>query len=286
MLVLAIAEPLVIIALGYLSKKYWNKVQLTRQELIAEHSLVMTLQEEKAVLSDRARSLEDRDSIRGDFVESLTHALRTPLAVVQTAAELLKNENLSENGQKYLGILKAQIKTAGKLVDDLLKSAQLEVGAIAPQVDTVRLGDWLDNVVQSFVPRAVTRRQSLICSVEPSMPPLLTDAQILEEIVGELLTNALKYSSSGSEIRAVAKFEKVGDREFHSIEISNPGFILSREREAIWDRFYRIPKSDPYNQGGTGLGLYLVKQMVTALNGRISLQVKATQGLIVFRIEL
>lgn len=284
LLVLAIAEPIVIIALGYLSYKYWERSRRQVGELELEHAQVLALQTENAVLSDRARSLEESDRIRGDFVESLTHALKNLLAVVRTAADLLDNEDLSDKGQRYLDMLKAHTMSAARLIDDVLKSTKLEVGAIEPRIDTLKLGDWLDNVVQGFVPRAITRRQSLVCSTEPGMPPLLTDSQMMKDVVSELLTNALKYSNPGSEVRAVAKFDKASDR--HIIEISNPGFILSREREAIWDRFYRIPKSDPYNQGGTGLGLYLVKQMVAALRGQISLRVKATEGLIVFRIEL
>lgn len=283
---LAIAEPLVIVGLGYLSYRYWEKAKLAQQELALEHAQTLALQAVNKELNAQALTMQESSDLRTDFVQSLTHALRGPIAITRTAVDLLENEeNLSDCGKRYLGILKAQAQTAGKLIDDLLESIQLEMGATELELSNIRLTDWLPNLVQAFTPRAASRRQDLVCSVQPGMPPLLTDARKLERAIAELILNALKYSKPVSgEIRVSATYDK--DRGSHIIEVSNPGFIHNREKEAIWERFYRIPKSDPTNQGGTGLGLYLVKQIVKKLEGNVSVQVKIAAELVVFRIEL
>src|SRR6476646_8342328 len=126
-LVLAIAEPTAIVLFGYISYRYWEKAKLAQQELALEHAQLESLQVVNQELNLLNRTMQESSDIRADFVQSLTHALRGPIAIVRTAVDLLENEeHLSDRGQRYLGILKAQAQTAGKLIDDLLESFQLE----------------------------------------------------------------------------------------------------------------------------------------------------------------
>ena len=284
LLVLAFAEPAVIVGLGFLSKRRWDKVLAAQQELLTEHSNVLTLQEEKALLSDRYDLLERDYSVQGDLVESLVHALSAPLSAIATAANLLQREQLSDRGQRYLSALKFQSQSANKLTKDLLKSKRLEQGCLPVQLSSIKIDDWLPNIVRGFVPSAVDRQLDVSHSVELPMPVLVTDAEILEDVLNELIRNAIKYSRPRTEVKVVASYDKKRDR--HIIEVSNDGIIFDRERDAIWDRFYRIPKSDAYSQGGSGLGLYCAKQSIKLLDGTIALRSVPTARLVVFRIEL
>jgi signal transduction histidine kinase len=283
-LVLAIAEPLVIIGLGYLSYKYWERSQRSLDFATREHDRVLALESEKVELSDRYLSLQRDYSVQGDLVESLVHTLSTPLSVIATAADLLQNEELSDRGEKYLATLKFQSQSASKLVKDLLKSVRLEAGMLELQLGSIKIDDWLPNIVRGFVPSAAARQLDISHSVELPMPVLVTDAEMLADVLNELIRNAIKYSRPRTEIKVVARFDKKRDR--HLIEVTNDGIIFDREREAIWDRFYRIPKSDLYNQGGSGLGLYCAKQSIKLLGGTIAMRSVPAKRLVTFLVEL
>lgn len=283
-LVLAITEPIVIAALAYRNYRNWQRSQRCKEAFEVEHIQVLALQSERDELSDRYTVLLQNHSVQGDLVEGLVHAIGTPLSAIAIAADLLSNEELSESGQKYLANLKAQAQSASKLVRDLLQSIRLDAGVVELCLVSIRLDDWLPNIVKGFLPYAMARQQDLGHSIELPMPTLVTDVKLLEGVVNELLRNALKYSRPRTEIKVLAFYDKGRDR--HIIEVSNDGIIFPREKDAIWDRFYRIPKSDVYNQGGSGLGLYCAKQSIKLLGGTIEMRSVPSERSVIFRIEL
>lgn len=150
------------------------------------------------------------------------------------------------------------------------------------------MSDWLLQVVKPFQERATNRQQILQLDVSPELPPLSSDIAGLERILSELLNNACKYTPSGQRIILEARVSQTGRSnlgEVVQLKVTNLGVkIPAEELPRIFDKFYRVPSSGPWKQGGTGLGLALVQKLVAHLDG--SVRVESTADQTCFTVEL
>lgn len=221
------------------------------------------------------------------------------------ASDLLSDANLLQKSVRYFQILKDECQREINLINDLLDLARLETGADVPTLTIVDLTDWLSQLVQPFLERAQNQQQVLTLNLPDRLPPIRTDLSRLERILAELLNNACKYTPAREQICLTVQVTQVkensqmdGREELSAVLISqgeedvilhiaitNSGVEISPEElTRIFDKFYRIPKNDPWRHGGTGLGLALVKKLLEPLNGTI--QATSEQGLTTFMIQL
>jgi signal transduction histidine kinase len=186
------------------------------------------------------------------------------------------------------------------LVNDLLDMRAIDADANPLELTSINLQDWIPHIVESFQPRAQTQQQKLQASFPPELPPLVSDLSSLTRILSELINNACKYTPSGEQIIVTAQAVREEENEQEAqgttsqasssldgiqISISNSGVeIPTEELSRIFDPFYRIPKSDPWKYGGTGLGLALIKKLIKQLQGKI--EVTSHQGWTTFTIIL
>jgi len=172
----------------------------------------------------------------------------------------------------YLGLLNRECQREIKLVNDLLEAVQLDADEEPLLLTVINLRDWLPHVVETFETTIKNQNQSLQFRLASDLLPFPTDLDYLEPIVTELLQNACKFSPAGATIAISAKPRNSDSTTTPLIEISvsNSGVeIPASEFTKIFDKFYRIPSSDPWKHGGTGLGLTLVQKRVKKLNGTI-----------------
>ncbi|XGV96410.1 MAG: ATP-binding protein [Leptolyngbya sp. BL-A-14] len=233
--------------------------------------------------------LEQLNYLKDDFLSSVSHELRTPMANIKMATQMLEilfkqteifNQEPNRIAQ-YFKVLHDECQREISLINDLLDLSRVESGADALTLTTQDLQHWIPSIASKFHDRAKSQQQHLLIDVPPHLPPLTTDFSCLERIVVELLQNALKYTPHGETIRLLA----AKTAEEMQLVVSNTGAeIAASELDRIFDKFYRIPNSDPWRHGGTGLGLALVKRLAEHLGAGI--HVKSANGQTTFSITL
>jgi signal transduction histidine kinase/CHASE2 domain-containing sensor protein len=233
------------------------------KEITARKQLERHLQQQVTDL----RGLSDR---KDEFLSLVSHELRTPLTNIRMAIELMSCSESSEETAYYLNILENECSREVKLINDLLDLQRIEAGAQSIQVTSIQLQPWLEALVLPFHKRAEKLQQRLELQITPVA--IATDAIYLEQILSELLNNACKYTPPGGLIRlqiAPSLQEKSGV----ILTLGNSGVTIPTQvLPKIFDKFYRIPQSDINRQGGSGLGLALVKRLVDLLQGQIQVQ--------------
>jgi signal transduction histidine kinase len=202
------------------------------------------------------------------------------MANIKMASEMLElylqrlpnRHELPSNIERYLQILKKECQRETGLINDLLDLARLESRDIPLNMSSLQLDTWIFALAKTFEERAQKQRQRF----QVHIPTLVIETELtyLERIVTELLHNACKYTPAGELIQISAQQE--GDRLILSVCNSGVEIPMS-ECDRIFDKFYRIPNNDPWKQGGTGLGLALIKKLVQQLHGTIQLHSAQSQ---------
>lgn len=215
--------------------------------------------------------------LKDDFLSSVSHELRTPMSNIKMATQMLEialkqagSFNTESNRiSQYFKVLQEESEREISLINDLLDLSRVESGTDALTLTTVALQRWLPELTSRFRDRTRRQQQQLLVEVPADLPPLTTDLNYLERAITELLQNACKYAAPQETIRVFAHAIADGLQ----IAVSNTGVeIAASERERIFDKFYRIPNSDPWKHGGTGLGLALVKRLIERLGANIHVE--------------
>lgn len=261
---------------------------ITEQKLAEQHRLAIDRARQLEVQMDELKRL---DLLKDDFLATVSHELRTPLSNIKMATQMLEivlqNQGMLSPGQEnqssriphYIKILRDQCNQELALVNDLLDLQRLNAKAYNLQSSPLRLQDWLPHLLESFEARFSEQQQQLTLSIEPSLPPIFLDQSSFARIITELLNNACKYTPKGGQVsisaHPVQSTEHLTEANSYrnnlvEIRVCNSGVQISpAELTRVFDQFYRIPQSDRWRQGGTGLGLTLVKSLVTYLGGTI-----------------
>lgn len=257
---------------------------LGHRDPIEEHS---QMHERTLELEAQMAELQKLNRMKDDFLSTVSHELRTPMANMKLALWMLRSSQSHEKRESYLRILEAECARETDLITDLLDMQRLEAGIGTMLSESIVLSDWLPCIMESFSVRTQERQQNLTLEVLPDLPPLIADSRSLERILMELLNNACKYTPPGQDIVVRAGRGPRSSGAWPTIELSvcNGGVeIPMKELPRIFEKFYRIPNHDPWKQGGTGLGLALVKKMVEHVGGTIS--VLSHSGNTTFAVEL
>src|SRR5207253_206122 len=197
--------------------------------------------------------LKKMDQVRRDFVANVSHELRTPLSILRGYIEtLLDNPKTSrEELVRILEVMERHSKRLGLLVEDLLTLAELESPKPDLQLGDVRLTEMLDNVVRDWEKKLAEKRLKAVVELVPDMSETIrADETRLQEILFNLLDNAVKYSRENGEIRL-----KAGRRDNQIVlSVSDNGIgIPKADLPRIFERFYRADKARSRELGGTGL---------------------------------
>jgi signal transduction histidine kinase len=249
---------------------------------IRQARLYQTAQEQVA-------ELERLNRLKDEFLSTVSHELRTPISNVRMAVYMLRQNVDEDRRRRYFEILESEATREAELIDDLLDLQRLEVSSYPIELQPLQLEPWLAEVVEPFYSRANHRQQSFSVNC-PSLPTLMSDGTILRRILAELLNNACKYTSSGSSIALRINVVMPTERR-HAIaephlliEVENQAVIPAKELPHIFEKFYRVPYADPWKQGGTGLGLALVRKLVHQLGGEID--VLSQDGITKFTVDI
>ncbi|MDX2216678.1 MAG: response regulator [Oculatellaceae cyanobacterium bins.114] len=245
---------------------------------------------------NQLQTLEHLNRLKDDFLSTVSHELRTPLTSMRLSIQLLERLIRESNAfeglhpaltrrlaksETYVKILQIECEREIGLVNDLLDLQRLETNQVSLNLVAIDLTTWLPQVIKELDIQVQNRQQTLHINLTDPLPSLQSDPTYLKRILFELINNAHKHSPEGASITVAATVENTQLR----LSITNTGVeIPLHERERIFDKFYRAMGNDPWKQGGTGLGLSLVKRLVKRLGGTV--EVTGEMGQTCFIVEL
>jgi signal transduction histidine kinase len=235
----------------------------------------------------QVQELAELNRLKDEFLSTVSHELRTPITNIKMAIQMLRTSTTDDRRAKYIRILEQEAVREADLINDLLDLQQLQVAPRQVELEPIVLHDWLPKLVEPFQPRFMARQQQFRLGELTDLPPFASEIASLRRILAELLNNACKYTAPGGQIELWVESEaapSAADAESLSFVIANQATIPAQELPKIFDKFYRCPKADPWKQGGTGLGLALVKKLVERLQGEI--HVSSLNGWTEFRVKL
>ncbi len=228
------------------------------------------------------RALEE---MRQDLVATVSHELRTPLAAIYGSALTLRRSDLQlDEGlqEKLLDVIAEESERLTDIVDDLLLVSQLDAGKRDVQIEQCDAPELVQSVIESartHLPKGVDVRFERPADLQP----VAADSGQLRQVMENLVDNAVKYSPDGGEIRV---FLEPADRHLRFAVIDRGLGIPSSERGRIFEKFYRLDPGMTRGIGGTGLGLYICRELVRRVNGRIWVEPNDDGGGSVFYVEI
>lgn len=215
-----------------------------------------------------------------DLISGFVHGLRAPLANLYLALRMMKLAPSQEEEEQYYNLAIRECERELELINSLLNLKQIIAGCYRPSYRSINLNSLVPDLFKVFEVRAKAQGQIISLDIDPELPTVVSDFTLINKILQELLHNACKYTERHGEICLEVDLASPGVE----IVISNSAQIPESSLPHLFDRFYRVPASDSFNQGGSGLGLAVVKDMVELLQGKI--QVTSQSGWTTFRIWL
>ena len=216
--------------------------------------------------------------IKSDFINNMTHELKTPITTVSLAIEAMKDFNILESKEqtwKYLDIAESENKRLALLVDRILKVAAYQREDIKLNLENVELHKAISDVIKNIEVQIVKKNGSITKKFSPEEAIINVDKVHFNNMIYNLLDNAIKYSVLKPEIIVSTKIEKSG----FTIRIADNGIGISKQyQEKVFDKFYRVSTGDIHEVKGHGLGLSYVKDIVEMHEGRISLSSEIGNG--------
>ncbi|MCL4425071.1 MAG: cell wall metabolism sensor histidine kinase WalK [Firmicutes bacterium] len=217
----------------------------------------------------RNREQEQRlEGMRREFVANVSHELRSPLQLLEGYTEAIlddvpKNEAAR---REYLEVILDETLRLKRLVNDLLDITQIDEGKMVLAVKPLSLADLAQRLERKLCPLAQEKGVSLQVDVPGTLPPIYGDEDRLEQVVFNLLDNALRHTPSGGQVTLAARSGNAGQIKL-TVQDTGEG-IPAGDLPYIWDRFYKVDKARTGRQG-TGLGLAIVRRIVEAHRGQV-----------------
>ena len=217
--------------------------------------------------------IKDIEKIKKDFVINVSHELRTPLTAIKGYAETLRKEVDTAPGKKYLETVERNTDRLINIVNDLLQLSNLEEKAVL-ELENIDLGGFLENTIRIFDQRLKDKQLSLVIDVKENLPTIKADRFKLEQMLLNLLDNAVKYTDRGE----ITVSMDVHGKRMH-IQVRDTGIGIPKDDiPRIFERFYVVDKSRSRKSGGTGLGLSIVKHIVLLHHGTIDIESALSKG--------
>lgn len=254
-----------------------NELRLAQEQLARQNMELATFNAELQRLND----------LKSTFVSVAAHELRSPLAAIQAYLEMLIDEEvglLSDDQRQYLATIQNSADRLLHITSSLLDVTRIEAGRVELVLKPTDLPALVQRVAAEYKPKVTSRGQHLVIDHPPELAPALCDPTRASQILGNLLSNALKYSHKNGQIRiSVAPAQEEG---FLQVTVADDGVgIGSEDQDKIFRRFFRAASATQTRAHGTGLGLYITQALVELHGGRIWFESKLDEGS-VFHVTL
>ena len=219
-------------------------------------------------------------TMRRDFISNLSHELRTPLASLRAVLETLQDGALADPpaADRFLRQAENEVNSMTQMVDEMTELSQIESGQVRLRLVPVAVASLIDVPLQRLRPQAERAGVSLDVAIAAGTPLVLADEERIQQVLTNLLHNAIKFTPPGGHIHLLAEPAAGGAPEV-VIEVRDTGVgIAKAELTRVFERFYKSDRARTRGRGGTGLGLAIARHIVEAHGGRIWVKSKPGKG--------
>lgn len=236
----------------------------------------MNLQTTLDALTETHKRLQEADRRKTDFLGNVSHELRTPLSSIRSYSEILLNyEDIDRETEKeFIKIINVESEIMTAMVNDLLDLVRVDAGKVEMSISRVRVCDLIEESIKVVMPMATEKGLTLNKELPTDVINVKGDRNQLNQVLVNLLNNAVKFTSKGSITVGVSK--KDGNAEFFVADTGEG--IFPEEKMKIFEEFYRISESVPSRPKGTGLGLSISKKIVEFHEGKIWVESEVGKG--------
>jgi signal transduction histidine kinase/ActR/RegA family two-component response regulator len=245
-------------------------------------SALIELQKSQAALARQAEQLREAGQRKDEFLATLAHELRNPLAPIQTGLDLLARSRDPDKLDHALEVMHRQLRHMVRLIDDLLDVSRITQGKLELKRSQITLEEVVDTAVEASRPAIERRKHTLNVSIQDA--GLIFDADLtrLAQVLSNLLNNAAKYTPAGGNIEISA----YRDDDFGVIEVRDDGIGIPPEQlERVFEMFSQVNRATEGSRGGLGIGLALVRSLVELHGGTVTAQ-STGQGGSTFQVKL
>ena len=229
-----------------------------------------------------ARTLEQNEKTRQQWIADISHELRTPLAVLRGEVEALQ-DGVRQPTQERLNSLHNEVMNLNRLIEDLYELSMSDIGALSYRKQEVELSELIDSSVNMFHEEFEQKGVSLEFSrADVETLTVFADPDRLRQLFSNLLTNSLRYTDAGGKLEIV--LGRDSGKAIIQFADSTPG-VSTEDLPKLFERLYRVDNSRSRSTGGAGLGLSICKNIVEAHDGVIVAE-KSTLGGLIIKIEL
>jgi len=217
------------------------------------------------------------EQLRSDFVSTVSHELRTPLAAIYGAALTLQRDDVRlEDSQRtgLLDVIASEADRLARIVNDILWASRLDSGQMGIAIekcDAEAIVTQVTHSLRSHAPSTIV----LDVDAEPNLPPIAADPDKLRQVLTNLVDNAIKYSPDGGHVYVLVT--RSGNRIRFRVQDEGLG-IPPTEQARIFEKFFRLDPQLTRGVGGTGLGLYICRELVERMHGRIGVNSDGRSG--------
>ncbi|HHB90136.1 MAG TPA: sensor histidine kinase, partial [Anaerolineae bacterium] len=221
---------------------------------------------------------KELERMKSNFLSVVSHELRTPLHAIKGFVNIIlmgKTGPVTEIQRDFLETVQEQTNNLQRLIDDLLEFSRLESGRVTLRLQPVDIPVVIEAVVEKLILSAQSAGVSLVNHTPEDIPTIMADPWRLEQVVTNLVDNAIKFTPAGGSVTVAA--EDVGD--YIQVSVSDTGIGIPHEQqERIFDRFYQVDSGANRQYKGTGLGLTICRHIVEHHRGRIWVESEPGQG--------
>ena len=267
-----------------MSKEYYDEADMDEEETILKVTLSPIHRRDRGITGSIAvlQDVTDQEKLeysRRQFVANVSHELRTPLTTIKSYAEALNEGALDERelSERFVGVIRNETERMIRLVSDLLHLSRLDSNQAPLRRQKTNIQDMLDEVADRFSFQLRQKAITAKVKVDRSVKQVLLDRDQIDQVLDNLVSNAVKYTTDGGSIIITAMRSK--DKAYVDISVQDTGIgIPGKDLSRIFDRFYRVDKARSRNLGGTGLGLSIAREIVKHHGGKITLESELNVG--------
>ncbi|MGB5156692.1 ATP-binding response regulator [Desulfobacterium sp. N47] len=223
-------------------------------------------------------ALKKMDRMKSEFVSTVSHEIRSPMNSVLMQIQVILDGLAGELTEKQRDILTRayrKVENLAQMTTELLDLARIESGLITLEREPVAMADVIRDQVAFYLPLAASASIGMDIDISQELPPVLANRRNMEEVLSNLITNAIKYSPGGGRITVSASIAN----DYLHIRVKDTGMGISAEdQHRIFERFYRVKDKKTRYINGTGLGLVIVKSILESHQGRIKIESQEGEG--------
>jgi len=216
--------------------------------------------------------------MKGDFVNNMTHELKTPISTISLASQMLNDKTISSSDKNYdriSGIIAEESKRLGYQVERVLQMAKFDQGDLKLNFDEVSIHEIIESVISNFTLQVEAKEGMLIPSLHADNDIVYADSVHITNVISNLLDNAIKYTTEKPEIY----IETVNQNGDLVVSVRDNGIGISKANQRrVFDKFFRVPTGNVHSVKGFGLGLSYVKKIIEEHEGKIIVESELGSG--------